>query len=488
MTEIPIPLPQDLKPDPDFQGRSLLVLGAGLMQRPLLALARAKGLRTVVFDANPAAPGRADADRFEPIDISRETLVAESALQLARHEAWAGVMTVGTDFSTSVSAAAAALGLPAHALEAARKAKDKALMRAALRTAGLPVPDWQEVEAGRKAEWTGPVPLVVKPVDSMGARGVLRVDDLSRLDEAVAAARAISPTGRVLLEEYIPGREYSLDALVDGPVCELYGLADRHLAFEPHFVELGHSFPCEAPRELREGLIQTFFASIRGLGLSCGAAKGDLKWHPDKGPMIGEIAARLSGGFMSGWTYPYHARRWALEDALDLALGRPLRPRPEQTGPAVVEQALISLPGQVRRCGEGQLRSLPGLQALIWQTRPGAAVKFPGNNVEKAANVLVTGDDLGQARARASALLAELDLRLEPGHPATRAWIEGRQGPPAWDDRRRDWMGVAEARRRQQFEALTGQSWSAWSAEPRHRLYWEQGGLQGGLYLWDSRP
>jgi len=141
----------------------------------------------------------------------------------------------------------------------------------------------------------------VKPVDNMGGRGCRRADSLAELRAAVEAALAFSRSGRAIIEEFMDGPEFSADALVHRGEITLCGLADRHIRFPPCFVEMGHTMPSGVDSGTAARLLEVFYAGIRALGITNGAAKGDLKLTP-KGPMVGEIAARLSGGYMSGWT------------------------------------------------------------------------------------------------------------------------------------------------------------------------------------------
>ena len=67
-------------------------------------------------------------------------------------------------------------------------------------------------------------------------------------------------------------------------------------------------------------LIECFARGVKALGLTEGAAKADIK-YTKKGPEIGEIAARLSGGYMSGWTFPYSSDFFLTKEALKIALG-----------------------------------------------------------------------------------------------------------------------------------------------------------------------
>ena len=307
----------------------IVILGAGVMQGPAIRIARELGFFAVAVDANPAAPCAGMADRFEPVDL-RDAAGVESLARSLMSEpgGLGGIMTAGTDFSATVALVAERLALPGIPHETALNASDKSRMRECFRKAGVPSPAFVIVSSGDRPDrlsLPAPFPLVVKPVDSMGSRGCRRVDDQNGLADAVADALRFSRSGRAIVEAFMEGPEFSIDAIVNRGEITVCGLADRHVFFPPFFIEMGHTMPSELDGERRDAVLAAFKAGVRALGLAdpanVGAAKGDVKLTPE-GPMIGEIAARLSGGYMSGWTYPYSSGVEPTRAAVLLAMGK----------------------------------------------------------------------------------------------------------------------------------------------------------------------
>ena len=165
-----------------------------------------------------------------------------------------------------------------------------------------------------------PYPLVIKPCDNMGARGVKKILQPDDLVSAFQEAKEASISGKLILEEFMQGPELSLDALVFGGRIEITGIADRHIEREPYFVEVGHTLPSNLPEAQQEAVKAFFRQAIRALGINHGAAKGDIKLTSE-GPKIVEIAARLSGGWMSAHTYPLSTGVDLMKAAIQVALG-----------------------------------------------------------------------------------------------------------------------------------------------------------------------
>ncbi|MDR0553202.1 MAG: ATP-grasp domain-containing protein [Treponema sp.] len=407
----------------------LMILGAGVMQGPAIRLAGEMGLETVVVDADPRAPCAALADRFERIDLKDKEGIEALGRSLLENGGLSGIMTAGTDFSASVAWAAGRLGLPGIPYEAALNASDKERMRRCFKTAGLPSPEFVVLRQTPPRDYRlpFPYPVVVKPVDNMGARGCRRVDAPDALEAAVTDALGFSRTGRVIVEEYMEGPEYSVDALIYRDEITICGLADRHIFFPPFFIEMGHTIPAELPPEPREALLDVFTRGVRALGLTgatpVGAAKGDLKLTP-RGPMIGEIAARLSGGYMSGWTFPYASAVEVTRGAIRAAMGKApgnLKPRRDWT---CAERAFISIPGKVRAIqGLKEAEALPFVKNLFLRAAVGSRVYFPENNVTKCGNILAAAPARETARAAAESAVRTVLIRLEAPDEETELFL-----------------------------------------------------------------
>jgi biotin carboxylase len=512
---------------------TILILGAGIMQMPAIRIAKSRGWRIVVADGNPDAEGKGLCDRFECVDLKDRDGLLSLARQCQALHGLDGVFTAGTDFSTSVAWVAEKMGLPGIPYEVALRATDKALMREAFARAGVPSP--------RFACWTGegdPVdlvealefPLVVKPVDNMGARGVRRVNDPAGVAAACRDAITLSRSSRVILEEYMEGRELSLDAVVDAGRITVCGVADRHIFFPPHFVELGHTMPTDLGVRDAEAACEVFQAGIRALGIDRGAAKGDIKMTA-RGPMVGEIAARLSGGYMSGWTFPLASGVDVTGAALNIAAGLPAGDMSPRFSKVSAERALISIPGTVAEIsGLERARAIPGVAELFLRVAPGSRLVFPRNNVEKCGNAISAHPHRRKAVRAAERAIQAVTIRLVPLCEATdrflfvdgtdafslsrRTSIDALAAMPSWEgdpskahastalfvaplpaiqqEPCRDWHGLSLAEAVRKVERECGIRLAAHPGRDAillGRVFWRamvRGSVQGGMYLIDS--
>lgn len=377
----------------------LMIIGAGPMQIPAIRIAAEMGLKTLVADYNAEAPGLALAD----VPVVMSTKDIEGCVRVARQyqHVLRGVITVGTDASLTVAAVAGALGLPGIHYDAAENATHKVKMRRTLKAAGVNVPEFEAawtIDEARAAATAIGFPLVIKPVDNMGARGVMRVDNVTGIEAAFRHAKASSTSGEVILERFIEGPELSIDALVWNGTILCTGVADRIIARPPYFIELGHTLPSALPDADQAAAVAELQKAIRALGITFGAAKGDVKVS-SQGAVIGECAARLSGGWMSSHTFPLSSGWSMIRGAIEIAIGQ--KPEiPPFLSRVAMERAVIAAPGRIARIdGVAQARRIPGVVDVILKSRVGDAVEAPTSNMDKQAHVIAVADSAAECEA-----------------------------------------------------------------------------------------
>ena len=427
--------------------KRILILGAGLMQGPAIRAAQELGCEVIAVDGNPNAVCAKEADKFFPIDLKDIPALIDLAKSL-KEKGLHGVFTAATDFSVSVAAIAESCSLPGHSLEAARRASDKVLMRECFEKHGVPSPKFthifkNEIDKALQILKQKAIsfPLTVKPADNMGARGCRLVYSQDELRPALEDAVNFSRSGKAIAEEFIDGEEFSLEALVINGEIFLNALADRHIFFPPYFVEMGHTIPSIKSKEECDELIRVFFLGIKALGLTNGAAKGDIflrKADPKKNgkrtACVGEIAARLSGGYMSGWTVPYSSGFDVTKAAVKIALGEPVDELPnseaarfsaERAARFSAERAWISVPGIIKKIyGLEEARSTKNIKDVLPRIFEKDETVFPKNNVEKCGNVLSSAESYDEAVKASMEAVQKIFLRLERAYNKTNLFFE----------------------------------------------------------------
>jgi predicted ATP-grasp superfamily ATP-dependent carboligase len=201
-----------------------------------------------------------------------------------------GVAAVGDKPALLAAEAAEAFGLPFHSPGGARAALDKSLARSTL-AGKLRIPRSYTVD-------TAEFPCVVKPLGQSASRGVMRANDRAELDAALERLRKMREE-RVLVEGYIPGREYAVEGIATDGEFRALAIFDKPDPLEgPYFEETIYTTPSRAPEAVQRELVETAAEAARLLGLRHGPVHAELR-HNEEGAWILEAHARPIGGLCS---------------------------------------------------------------------------------------------------------------------------------------------------------------------------------------------
>lgn len=277
--------------------KKLVLLGASPVQSDAFQAARRLGVDVVICGAQSKGLPAHIQKHYVALDFSD----IDAVTQLVSDWQADAVYSVGSDLAMPVvGAVAQRLGLPfLVGEEAARRCNDKAAMRAALR--GLPstIPAVRIGDGEPPPKCPLPFPVIVKPADAQGQRGVTRVDRDSAFAPAVSAARPHSRTASVIVERFIEGPELSVNAyLVDGHLTFLL-VSDR--VTWPQFTGLirRHTIPSRwaAENDFMKELTSALLDASSRLGIHQGPVYAQV--IVDRlSPRIIEITPRLDGCHM----------------------------------------------------------------------------------------------------------------------------------------------------------------------------------------------
>jgi biotin carboxylase len=381
---------------------TLLIIGGALEAIPGLIKAREMGIRLVVSDQDPDAPGFAFADDTllaSTYDI--EKTVAEAKCYHEQNNPISGVICIATDVPLTVATVAQELGLPGIPINSARLAMDKLAMKEQFFHDGIPVPWYTAVASYKELEnlcREKTFPLVIKPVDSRGARGVLLLTSGIDLHWAFETALKFSPTGRVMVERFLPGPQVSTESLVIEGVTYTPGFSDRnykHLKeYLPHIIENGGELPSFLTEDVQTSVRNTVARAAKSLGIVNGVVKGDIVVHQDQ-PYVIELAARLSGGYFCTHEIPLNTGVDLVGAAIRQALGDPINPvdlKPKYQRP-VAQRYLFPSPGVVTSVqGLDRLAGQPEVAYLEVRVKPGDYIGPVDSHPARAGVVITTGE------------------------------------------------------------------------------------------------
>lgn len=385
--------------------KTILIFGAGKEQVNAIDCARKKGIRTVVFDMNQKADGVTHADEFYPVS-TRDREAITSFLK-GYGEKIDGVMTIASDIPHCVSVAAELLGVPHIPLAVAEVCIDKYRMKNVLKEKGVAVPAFARVSSvGELTAFIKRVgyPVVIKPTDNSGARGVLRITEAIDLTWAFEYAKKYSFSGNCIAERFIDGLQISTEGIMHDDAFHCTGFADRNYTRthdgSPYLVEDGGDMPT-ALENLKKLLVEKEFEkAVRALGIDWGPAKGDMVFGTDGRVYVIEVAARLSGGNFCYDKVPWSTGVDIVDILIDMAVGNDidLRRFTPTKNLATSQRYFFPPPGTITAIvGVAEASRLPHIKKVDIWLKEGDVVPLVANHPSRVGYAIALADTRAEA-------------------------------------------------------------------------------------------
>ncbi len=399
--------------------QTLLVLAGGLFQIPIITAAKRRGLRVVLFDGSPDAPGFKLADAGQVVDIADEAVVVAAARAVKPD----GVAAIVNEVSVrSTAAIAEALRLPGLDRETAAACTDKFIMRNCFERAGLPVPRYEVVahpdQAVAVASRIG-FPMVVKPTDSSGSRGVRRVDGPGDLVAAVGAALEHSRQKRAIVESFLDGTECTVETFTIGGRTQVLGMSDKvHLPF-PHCVSISLTYPPHFDDATCRAIGDAATQAIDATGLRNGPGHVEVI-VTETGPVVVEVAARGGGYRIFSDIIPGLSGVHPVEAVIDLALGLVPDVTPTRARAAVLRFFNPSETGVLQAVdGVDAARTIPHVLDIVVDAKVGQPLRGITRDGERPGYIITIAATRAAALAAADAAEQAVRFNILPSAAET---------------------------------------------------------------------
>ncbi len=235
---------------------------------------------------------RATPLRFETVPEDRDI---ES---LRARGPFCGVLAVGDRPAFLAAYVAERLGIAFHPSAAVTAANDKYRTRERFRVVGLNVPHYDLLPPGQLPAWK--CPCMLKPLHFSASRGVIRADTPEEFVVAEARIRKMIPADEpILVEDFIPGREFALEGLVTGGKLQTLAIFEKPDPLDgPFFEETIYVTPSRESAVVRRSIEEAAQVAIAALGLRFGPVHAEMRVN-SQGVWMLEAAARPIGGLCS---------------------------------------------------------------------------------------------------------------------------------------------------------------------------------------------
>ena len=282
--------------------KKILMLGGAMQQIPAIKEAKEKGLYVITCDYLPDNPGHQYADEYYNVSTTDK----DAVLELAKACNIDGIVAYASDPAAPTAAyVAEKLGLPGNPCESVEILTQKDLFRDFLQKNGFNTPKacgYTTFEQANADIDNFKFPVMVKPVDSSGSKGVVKIENKSELKAAVEEALSYSRSKRIIVEEFIQKKGYQISGdgfSVDGKLVftsygnELYsGKGTRE------YVALGEFWPSLISDELKAKVDNELEKLIQALGMRTCAYNIEVILDKNDDVYVLELGPRNGGSYI----------------------------------------------------------------------------------------------------------------------------------------------------------------------------------------------
>lgn len=276
--------------------KKLAIIGASYLQLPLIEKAKSMDIETHVFAWAANDVGEHAADYFYPISIVEKEQILDKCRQLGID----GICSIASDLAmVAVNYVAEQMGLIGNSTACTMRSTNKHLMRQAFEQHGDPSPKSLLVEsAGDLQNVPLHYPVIVKPTDRSGSRGITKLDGPNGLSEAIENAKSQGFEKKALVEEFATGQEYSVEYISWRGEHQFLALTHKYTTGAPGFIETGHLEPAPVSDETLKRVKAVVSHALDSLGIQYGASHSELKIDAGGHIMLIEIGGRMGGDFI----------------------------------------------------------------------------------------------------------------------------------------------------------------------------------------------
>lgn len=299
--------------------KKLAIIGASYLQLPLVKKAKEMGIETICFAWEEGAVCKDVADQFYPLSIIEKDEILKKCQKIGID----GITSIASDTAvTTVNYVASRMGLRSNPDEYSEITTNKFKMRQCFMENDVPSPKFTLVDNDNIYNIKGfKFPLIAKPTDRSGSRGVEKVLDPVQLEEAIQRAQKESFEHKAIIEEFVTGREISVESISYKGKHHVLQMTDKVTTGAPFFVELEHHQPSSLPEDIKARIKNIVLNALDALHIRYGASHSELKVTEDGDIRVIEIGARMGGDFIGSNLVKLSTGYDFLKGVIEVALG-----------------------------------------------------------------------------------------------------------------------------------------------------------------------
>ena len=237
--------------------------------------------------------GEKEADFFYPISTVEKDIILEKCQAIGVD----GICSIASDLAMiTVNYVAEQMGLIGNSMACTEVSTNKNKMRECFEAHGDPSPRSLCVQSVEELEGVSlEYPVIVKPVDRSGSRGITKLTDGNGLEEAIFRAMDQGFEKCALVEEFVAGEEYSVEFLSWQGEHHFLAMTRKFTTGAPGYIETAHLEPAVLDAATEQRAVAIVSHALSSLGIQYGASHSELKISEDGQIKLIEIGGRMGG-------------------------------------------------------------------------------------------------------------------------------------------------------------------------------------------------
>ena len=304
--------------------KKIAVIGANKPLLPFYRQARNLGYYIIGIAWEEGAVCKAYCDKFYPVSFQEK----ETVLEICKKEQINGITSFSLESALpTLVYVAQSMGLVSNTIDCVALTKDKYSMRNAFQKADISVPRFYLIEdVAELGKYKYNYPVIVKPVDGGGSQGINKVDSFIELAHAYEEARSKSRIGKVIIEEFIDGREFSVEYISHKGKHYCLQITDKVTSGAPHFIEVAHHQPANVSIEIANAIKNMVERALTALRIENSSSHTEIKLNSHGELYIIEIGARMGGDYITSDLVRLSTGYDMVKGVIDLAIGNFVEP------------------------------------------------------------------------------------------------------------------------------------------------------------------
>lgn len=299
--------------------KKIAIIGGSYLQLPAVLKAKELGYEVHCFAWRDGAVCENYADHFYPISIIEKETILKECQRIEID----GITSIASDVAVlTVNYVASHMGLISNPDKYSETTTNKYLMRQCFSQHNIPSPRYTIADDINNYNIEHfQFPLIVKPTDRSGSRGVEKVLNTFQLPQAILRAQKESFHHTAIIEEFVAGQEISVEGISYEGQHYILQITDKVTTGSPYFVELEHHQPSSLPIHIQEKVKNIVLNALDALHIKYGASHSELKITEDGDIKVIEIGARMGGDFIGSDLVKLSTGYDYLEGVIQIAMG-----------------------------------------------------------------------------------------------------------------------------------------------------------------------